>query len=309
MEDTLRMTGANAPEEKPEKKKKKRKKLGIIEIIILLIALCVMGYSGWRLYDIYHGYYVAKSEYEGLASGFTVNDEGTDGSLIDDADDAGVGDVVITDEEEKKIVYTSAAATSMESGLVPPISVDFDGLKAINPDIIAWIYVEGATTINYPILQGSDNDYYLHRDYAGNYLYAGCIFLDYRCSKNFTDANSYIYGHRMRDRSMFGNLRYLQVQETVDQYPYIWILTPEWNYCYRIFSVFETPMESYVFETYLENNEGFGTWVEYMKASSALNIDTTVDRNDKVITLSTCTSDHVHRVIVAAKMVAMQRVS
>ena len=85
---------------------------------------------------------------------------------------------------------------------VPP-EVDWESLKAINPDIIAWLQIEG-TQISYPVMKGTDNDYYLHHTFEKNYNSAGSIFIEYTNSSDFQDCNTIIYGHNMRNGSMFG---------------------------------------------------------------------------------------------------------
>ena len=106
----------------------------------------------------------------------------------------------------------------------PPISVDFAALKAAYPDVVGWLYCEG-TPINYPVAQGDDNSYYLRRDLDGNYAMAGTLFLDYRCSADFSDENSVIYGHNMNDGSMFAVLPDFSDPEFLLAHPTIWLLT------------------------------------------------------------------------------------
>lgn len=85
------------------------------------------------------------------------------------------------------------------------MEINFDILKSKNKDIVAWIYSEG-TQINYPIVQSKDNDYYLRRLLDGTYNQGGTIFMDYRNNKNFEDYNTIIYGHNMKNNTMFGTL-------------------------------------------------------------------------------------------------------
>ena len=107
-----------------------------------------------------------------------------------------------------------------------PPQVDFNGLKAINPEVIGWIQIEG-TSISYPIMKGKDNDYYLKHTFEGNYNAAGSIFIDYTNNSNFEDCNTIIYGHNMKNGSMFGLLRkHFKDRESVPG-RYIWICTPD----------------------------------------------------------------------------------
>lgn len=84
--------------------------------------------------------------------------------------------------------------------------IDFDGLRAINGDIVAWIQIPGIG-MDYPVVQGKDNDHYLHYTFDGKANKAGSIFLDYRNQADFTDSKVILYGHNMKDGSMFSNLK------------------------------------------------------------------------------------------------------
>jgi len=87
----------------------------------------------------------------------------------------------------------------------PYPQIDFDALKAINPDIVGWLYCAG-TPINYPLVQGSDNDYYLHHLYNRKPNKSGCLFIDFANVPDFTDHNTVIYGHNMKSGAMFAVL-------------------------------------------------------------------------------------------------------
>lgn len=87
--------------------------------------------------------------------------------------------------------------------------IDFDGLRAMNGDIVAWIQIPGIG-VDYPVVQGKDNDHYLHYTFDGKANKAGSIFLDYRNRADFTDSKVILYGHNMKDGSMFSNLKKFQ---------------------------------------------------------------------------------------------------
>lgn len=107
--------------------------------------------------------------------------------------------------------------------------VDFEKLKKKNPDVLGWIWLQG-TNIDYPIVQGADNDYYLHRDFDGDYLYDGCIFVDAAVEQPFRDFNTVIYGHRMRSGLMFHDLSKYADREFFDKNRVIIIETEERSY-------------------------------------------------------------------------------
>lgn len=132
-------------------------------------------------------------------------------------------------------LYGDAADKYTYPGDVAPISIDFDSLRAKNPDIVGWIYCEG-TRINYPVLQGKDNDEYLHTDYTGAYNFDGSIFVDGDNTPGFIDSNTILYGHHMNSGAMFAGLLNWEEQAYYDEHPIIWLLTPEKDYEIVLFS-------------------------------------------------------------------------
>ena len=173
-------------------------------------------------------------------------------------------------------------------------SIDF---SHINKDFVCWINIKN-TNIDYPVVQGDDNSYYLHRDIYGNYLYAGTTFLDYR--NNYNDSkNLIVYGHNMKNGSMFGTLKQYKLQETIDKSPYFWIITPDEAYKYKIFAVYTANVDG---DTYtLIKGPGTET-VEYgesMKSKSDIDMgEYEFKQTDKMVTLSTCTGDSATRFVV-----------
>ncbi len=119
----------------------------------------------------------------------------------------------------------------------PSFQVDFKELKKINSDVIGWIVMEG-TQVNYPIVQGNNNSYYLNHSYEKKYSSFGSIFLDYSSSSNFFDRNSFIYGHHTRNGSMFGELKKYMNEDFYKEHPSFYLYTPDGNYQADIFSVY-----------------------------------------------------------------------
>ena len=111
----------------------------------------------------------------------------------------------------------------------PPIEVDFDELQEQNPDAKGWLYSED-TPINLAVMQSDDNEYYLFRTFDKEYNGYGTIFMDYRCSGDFSDPVSVIYGHNMNNETMFGTLKYYREDDYPEQHPVMYLLTPEGNY-------------------------------------------------------------------------------
>ena len=168
-----------------------------------------------------------------------------------------------------------------------PLSVDFDALMQENNDIIGWLYCEN-TPINYPVVQSSDNDYYLHRDLHGKYLANGTLFADCRCPSVGTGQNHIIYGHNMKNSSMFGTLVKYDKQKYYDEHPILYYLTPEKDYKIELFSGFTTEADSDIYRPEIGKSEEFEAFLQELKAKSTFVSKVTVTGNDSIVMLSTC---------------------
>lgn len=126
------------------------------------------------------------------------------------------------------------SAQTEQTGKTVPISVDFEKLRERNPDVRGWIYIE-SIDLSYPVMQGTDNEYYLKHTWDGEEVFSASIFMDYRNAPDFGDYNTILYGHNMKDGSMFHKIQYCMDGEYYARSPYIWILTPEGDFRYEIF--------------------------------------------------------------------------
>ncbi|MGI5936789.1 MAG: class B sortase [Oscillospiraceae bacterium] len=172
-----------------------------------------------------------------------------------------------------------------------PIQVDFDSLLSINPDVVGWLYCED-TEINLPVAQAEDNAYYLNRLINGTINSSGTLFLDYRVSSDFSGKNSIIYGHNMRNKSMFGNLDAYKEQSYFDEHPVMYLLTPTQNYMVELFSGFETDVNSSAFTFEFEELDSYARHLEDIKAMSLFESDVEVTPEDRILTLSTCSDNY-----------------
>ncbi len=184
--------------------------------------------------------------------------------------------------------YIEFEATEKET---VPISVNFDELKNSYDDVIGWIYSEN-TPINYPVVQGQDNDYYLRRLPNGKWDIAGSIFADFRNSPDFNDLNTVIYGHNMKNDSMFGKLEKYKTQEYYDAHPVMYLFTPDKSYKILLISAYTTSAGSN--DTYCipnDKNEQKEI-IENALAKSTFTTDVEINEQDRLITLSTCADDY-----------------
>lgn len=162
-------------------------------------------------------------------------------------------------------------------------------LKSINPDIYGWIKIDG-TRVDYPIVQGKDNDYYLHYTFKKEYLYSGTLFVDYRNSKSLLrNYNTVIYGHNMTDGSMFNTLYNFKDRKFFEN-GLIEITTDEGLFIYEVFSAHIVNEKDPYFTTLFEDEEEFIAFAEVMQMQSMYSKNINFAANDRIITLSTCTN-------------------
>lgn len=183
----------------------------------------------------------------------------------------------------------SASAEDVETS---PISVDFEELLKQSSDVVGWIY-SADTPINYPVVRGEDNDFYLHRFLDGSYNPSGTIFLDIACEGDFSSRNTIIYGHHMNDGSMFASLSQYrkQGQEYYDAHSVMYLNTPTQNYKIEVFSGFITDAESDVYAVSFSSEDSFKNYIQRMRRQSVFESDVEVQPDDNIVTLSTCAYD------------------
>ncbi|MGM9929023.1 MAG: class B sortase [Bacillus sp. (in: firmicutes)] len=186
---------------------------------------------------------------------------------------------------EAQTIYVGSQREEMTDDGEP--RSQFDHLLAINPDIVGWIEIQG-TIINYPILQSTDNDYYLQHNYLKETARAGSIYLDYRNDiKNFS-RNMVIYGHRMKDGSMFGQLKKYLDEDFYKEHPTILYDTLYESYELEVFAAYKTTTDFYYIQTDFSNDEAFLQLVEKIQERSVIPSDIEVTATDQIVTLSTC---------------------
>lgn len=178
-----------------------------------------------------------------------------------------------------------------ESTIVAPIQVDFDALFTKNQDVVAWLYCPN-TPINYPVVQSSNNDYYLRRLLDGSYNFAGTLFMDYRNAEDISDWNSVIYGHNMKNDSMFGTLPGYKTQSYFQEHPEMFLLTPEQDYSIQLIAGFTTPANSELYSTFAPDDTEMERLLESWIDNSDFDSGIKPTSEDRLITLSTCSYEY-----------------
>ena len=193
---------------------------------------------------------------------------------------------------ESDSVYHDASARYTKPAVEVPIDIDFDALRAVNPDVVGWIYCED-TVINYPVLHGSDNDQYLFHDYTHAYNIDGSIFVDADNKRDFADPNTIIYGHNMDFGAMFHCLQDWSSQEFYEAHPVMWLLTPQKNYRIVLFSGHHEPATSSMYDIIHEPGEQLATLLSTALEKSDFDASTKLGdiqltQNAHYVMLSTC---------------------
>ena len=184
------------------------------------------------------------------------------------------------------------------------LEVDFNKLLQKNSDTVGWIEVKG-TNINYPIVQTTDNNYYLHHAFDKSKNDAGWVYMDYRNDPVNFDQNTIIYAHSRYNGTMFGSLKnILNSSWYNNKNNYIIRLsTPTENTIWQVFSVYTIEKESYYITTNFSTTESYDEFLKTMKKRSNVNFTATPNTNDKILTLSTCKDNFGSRVVMQAKLI------
>ena len=172
-------------------------------------------------------------------------------------------------------------------------------------DFYCWIRIEN-TVINYPVVQGGDNEYYLNHDIYGNKLSLGAIFADYRCGSPDKARNIVIYGHRAKYSVMFNQLANYMDKSFFNANPYVYLYTPEKTYVYEVYTAYKSSMYSDFNQTEFYSDESSLEHMNSFYSGADQKRDVTLKASDRILTLSTCTNtDQSERYVVQARLVSV----
>lgn len=196
-----------------------------------------------------------------------------------------------TPPTEETTPETTAEPTEPPDDYVQELqTLDLNNLQAANPDVIGWMYLPD-TQINYPLLYAGDNDAYLYTAWDGTYNVAGSIFLEARNDPMLSDFNTIIYGHNMRDGSMFASLLNYKDRAFLETHPNVYIATGDGIFRYSIFSSYEAPVVSDTYRLIFKNDTEMQTAINHYESSSVWECPFLPTCTDSILTLSTCTGN------------------
>lgn len=238
--------------------KNKKKLFNVVMRIIELIFLILLVYSSINIFKWYNNNKENKQIINEIAESVTINQE--------------------TNEEKK-------------------YKINFEELKQKNSDTVAWLKIEN-TNIEFPIVQANNNSYYLTHNFDKKYNVAGWIFADYKNKLDGTDRNIVVYGHNMRNNSMFGSLKDVITEEWYnnEENKYITFVTENEYQTYQVFSVYQIKTEDYYIKTEFKSNE-FTEFIDTITKRSKKYFGINVSKEDTILTLSTCANNNKYRVV------------
>ncbi len=227
-----------------------------MDIIIYSVLIIIIFMAGYKLFFTMFDYRSASKEYVDLAQNYNLVSSNKNNSTLNND------------------IY--------RKNMICPI--DFESLKKINSNIIGWIKIPD-TEINYPIVQTTDNEYYLFHTFRKEKKSAGCIFLDYQNNEDFSSYVNYIYGHNMKDGTMFHNLRYYMDKSFYEKHSLIYIYTPQKNIELKIIG---TILCDETDEIYSIKNITYDDYLKLLKNKNLYSTNVSYDINKNVFILSTC---------------------
>ena len=247
------------------KKKKKRKTKNIIIPTLLLIFISIMIFTGIKIFNW-------------LKENKDSND------IIEDIQDS----ISIDDNTDTVDKY----------------NVDFDSLKQKNSDTIAWLKVNG-TSIEYPVVKTTNNDFYMTHSFDKSYNSAGWVFMDYENRFDGTDNNMVIYAHNRKDGTLFGTLKNILTEEwqNNEENFIIPFITENEKAEYQVFSVYKVESEDYYITTNFGTDNEFQKYIDTIKSRSIKDFNVDVSTEDHILTLSTCADNNKYRVVLHAKKI------
>ena len=267
---------------KRSRKKKKIRRNLLAALCVLFFALAL--FSAWKIWSIASGYRTAERRYGDLA-GAVVAAAPAEGSVPSPR----LEDTAVPEQSDPSVEEGAAEQEQLEQTRESsPVSVDFEALRAISGDVVGWIYLP-QTAINYPVVQGRNNSFYLDRFIDGQSNMGGSLFADYACPSDFSGKNTIIYGHNMKDGSMFALIDDYADQSFYEQHPVLYLNTPSANYRVDVFSGFTSDPEGFIYTTSFASDEDYAAFLRAAVSASEIACPVEAGVGDRIVTLSTCT--------------------
>lgn len=286
--------------------KSENKNKWLIPVLIILVGGIV--FSAYKLIGMLLEYHKAAAEFSALSDEFIVSAD-----TPKDTFDEQVSEPFYPETEAEELAVPEEEAVFQQVSLTCPFGVAFERMWETNRDVVAWLSSPD-TVIDYPVMHGATNDTYLHANWKGSYSVSGSIFTNWRCSGYLDDFNTIIYGHNMKDGSMFHSIKSYSSQSYYEKHPYIWYVTPEAKYVLYVVAGFvaSTGYDGYyTVDSVEEVQELLHDALDYSDFEAdyvidSLTADEIVENAQRMVLLSTCSYefDNARYVIVAVPLLA-----
>ncbi len=168
------------------------------------------------------------------------------------------------------------------------LTADYSALQDFNPDVFGWVFVPGCD-ISFPLLRSRDNQDYLYTAWDKTFSLAGSVFLECKNNRDMMDFHSIIYGHNMKNGTMFAPLKQYENADFWPEHPYVYVLADGILRRYEVFSAYEAKVKSETYRLYFEDEAMKQTAIDLFRSSSLVANGTDVTTDDYIMTLSTCT--------------------
>lgn len=260
----------------------------LLQGLFLGFCIALLLFSIYKLGSIFMGYHSGEKEYDDLRQ-YVLEDPISPEEVSSD----------ITASADTQDEGSSEAAAAP---LVPMTRIDLAALRNMNSDAVGWIEIPG-TVLSYPVVHTTDNSFYLTHTFRKENNKSGSIFIETSNKADLSDLHTIIYGHNMKDGSMFAVLKNYQKQSYQEAHPYIYLDLTDGAHCYEIFSCHEADMTDITYTIGYAADDQYASFLEQLKASSLYDTGVGVSISDSVITLSTCTNNGSDRFVVHAKKI------
>lgn len=285
-------------------KKRNRGFVKFLAALMLIISMSAAVYLGWRAYSELSERNRGVDYYDDMASAYDRSGgRGETGKGILDRLISLIADDANTDDETTALPAIADMPEANDEAIERGASlIDFDTLRKSCPDVVGWIRLED-TNIDYPIVHGSDNFYYMSHLPNGAPNSAGSIMMDVTNEEDYSDTITILHGHHMRNGNMFGNLEKLAKEGYFEDHPCFHLFTPQGDYNCEVVAGWTASARVSGFPIRFENEESFREFVNYGINNAVYASDTDVRWTDHFVLLSTCAYSFTNaRFIVLAKI-------
>ena len=211
-----------------------------------------------------------------------------------------------SEEHEKAKLWIPAPIEDADEHVQTLEAINLDALREVNPDVLGWILIPD-TKINYPIMQGEDNDFYLNHTWEGKENSVGSIFLEHRNTPDFTDFNTIVYGHNRNNGSMFGTIRSYGGMWYWERHPFIYIRTAAGVFRYEVFSSYQSEVTGSAYGLSFYQPETRADFLANALENSRIDTGIEPALTDRILTLSTCSGvGYSNRWVVHARLKMIQ---